>query len=276
MWKIGSLSILGKGHEENSLENQDRFKVLEREDCVIIIMSDGAGSAEYGASGAQAIIDTCNESFSQLDGELFKNFSNSSERFINVTKGAVTTTRFEISQGNYAKKEKKFSKFFNFFNNKKQIEEAIDLDDFAATLLVAILSPTEVWTAHIGDGYMAGLKIEEDNSFSQKFASLPENGEYSNQTYFFTDENWEEHFRTNHSNEAIDFFACMTDGADPFLISNDRENLDKNITEKILEFSKKHTELHLNDILAKMFIPEKIYSVTNDDTTFCLVIRETE
>jgi hypothetical protein len=68
----------------------------------------------------------------------------------------------------------------------------------------------------------------------------------------------------------------MTDGADPFLISSDRLNLDTNIVHKILELAFARKEMSLSEILEKLFTKEKIHSVSNDDTTFCLLIRDKE
>ena len=104
--------------------------------------------------------------------------------------------------------------------------------------------------------------------------SFPENGEYDNQTHFFTDSNWEEHLRVAGFKEQLDFFVAMTDGADPFLILGDRLNLDAALVERIAELSRKHSQLEFSEILNKLFPDEKVHSVSSDDTTFCVLLRD--
>ena len=49
MWKLGNRHLIGKSHVESGIENQDKCFVFEKDNAAIFIVSDGAGSARYGA-----------------------------------------------------------------------------------------------------------------------------------------------------------------------------------------------------------------------------------
>ena len=71
-----------------------------------------------------------------------------------------------------------------------------NLQDYRATLLVALISHEEnlLLTIHIGDGYV--LAFDEINAH---IISEPSNGEYVNETYFFTQNDFEQNLRIyNH------------------------------------------------------------------------------
>lgn len=59
----------------------------------------------------------------------------------------------------------------------------ISAGDFACTVLAAWLGETASVIVHIGDA--AALSLDAEQHFS-----LPENGEYANQTWFLTSDDW--------------------------------------------------------------------------------------
>ena len=275
MWKLGNRHLIGKSHVESGIENQDKCSVFEKDDAAIFIVSDGAGSARYGAQGAAAIVDQVSKGISNLEIKLFDDFADTISQIENAVKLAITKIHEQILQGVHKPKKAKLLRILgSIFGKEENSEEK--LDNYSATLLVAVISDKNFWLGHIGDGYMVGGKLSKKNKFTQTICSVPENGEYENQTYFYTDKNWQEHLRMSSGKQKLDFFVSMTDGADPFLISSDRLNLDTNIVHKISELAFARREMSLSEILEKLFTKEKIHSVSNDDTTFCMLIRDKE
>ena len=272
MWQIGNRTLIGKSHLESGVENQDKCMIGEIRDCVLFVLSDGAGSARFGAYGASSLVNRVHHEICSLDPKLFSNLEDAQSELERAVKIAVGQIHQEINCGKLRPKKKKIIKFLkNFFGSEEDAETEI-LDNYAATLLVAVVSADCVWMAHLGDGYMAGGHFSEAD-FTQTVCSLPENGEYENQTYFFTDHHWEEHLRVTFQKVNLDFFVAMTDGADPFLISSDRTSLEKSLVKKISDLNLGHSEISLSEVLRRLFTDERVYAVSSDDTTFCVALR---
>ena len=69
----------------------------------------------------------------------------------------------------------------------------INLNDFAATVVGVVYNAGKGCFFHIGDG--AALAFHSDGDLSDFIASRPENGNFSCETYFYTQENWRENIR---------------------------------------------------------------------------------
>ena len=52
-----------------------------------------------------------------------------------------------------------------------------------------------------------------------RYVSQPENGEYANQTWFVTSENWEAHLRVIPLNKPVKQVILMSDGVQPFAMN---------------------------------------------------------
>ena len=155
-------------------------------------------------------------------------------------------------------------------------KESVDLadpklSDYASTFLLIITSPLSTFTAHIGDGYIFGCNRKAD--LTNQFVSLPRNGEYDNQTYFFTDDNWSQNIRFESRKEAFDFCLILTDGADGFWVGPDRKSLHTPLLDNFFKIRDKHSDKDLNTILQNVFTYEKIITVSTDDATIGMVIR---
>jgi hypothetical protein len=131
-------------------------------------LSDGAGSKKYSHIGSFIVLYTAEEIL------------------INMLK-AINCNPKKIDDN--FKKE---------FIDRLQIQAAEEfnsnkIDDYAATLLFAFyIKQYDRWlVGHIGDGVIGGIDYN-DNLY---VVSTPENGEFSNETYFYSDKNAKEHLR---------------------------------------------------------------------------------
>ena len=71
-------------------------------------------------------------------------------------------------------------------------------------------------TTHIGDGYV--LAFDEINAH---IISEPSNGEYVNETYFFTQNDFEQNLRIyNHELNKYKYIMLTSDGLEPIIIKN--------------------------------------------------------
>jgi len=79
-------------------------------------------------------------------------------------------------------------------------------------------------TGHIGDGGILSLSGSE-----MKILSMPENGEYKNTTFFFTEDDANEHFRIciNKLEDERSAFLICTDGISDLLFHAGEGNISK-------------------------------------------------
>ena len=205
MWRTGSLLLRGLSHLETDTECQDYVRFDQIGDTTVLVVSDGAGSASHGQVGANRVADCVSEYIlKQADETLSRPFSNQ-EALLGIVELGILDARSRIAVEQELINEQQKSTLMNRVvdwlmrrETKDPEPQFVSLGDHAATLLVAIASPLETLFVHLGDGYGFGLKIERDDKsaeviLQQLTASFPENGEYANETYFFTDEKWREH-----------------------------------------------------------------------------------
>lgn len=307
MWKTGSISVHGIAHIDAGQINQDLVVAESMGDAHLIIVCDGAGSAPRSKLGAEIV---CGEIFQAIlnnPASVIESPAKHQDDMLRSVETGIDLARQKILQGKAVPRtslELFFASFVGVFS--KHLPKKIEvppppLNHFAATVLVAVITDDQLFYSHIGDGFICGLRmiykqdqttrLEEENklepapqsysnaetlsewSFEQTVTSLPENGEYANQTYFFTDEKWRDHLRTGSCSEKINFLALMTDGAIPFLIEKNQRDFVLKHAEKIMTLSKSYPDMELSELLAKMFTPEKIHSLTSDDTTIGLAVQ---
>ena len=87
------------------------------------------------------------------------------------------------------------------------------------TLVGAVAEGERGFFFHIGDGVAVA---EARDAGQPPVVSLPENGEYANETYFATGEHWREHLRVTSLPQPPRLLALMSDGAASFVMASAR------------------------------------------------------
>ena len=150
---VSKAKYAGKKHRENKETNEDHVLAQQiTKNVSVVVVADGAGSKKHGGATADCItkyvVQYCTENANRED-------------FLDCV----------------------MSGLFSYVNRNllNMIQEADgQIDDYGATMLFAIVCGNRYFAGHIGDGVIL-LK----NGIDFKVLSLPENGEYINQTYFF-------------------------------------------------------------------------------------------
>src|SRR5208283_4372679 len=95
------------------------------------------------------------------------------------------------------------------------VSRQLALHDFSCTLVGCVVSAGGGCFFHIGDGFAIAQGAAGDSVLSP-----PENGEYADETYFVTDENWKDHLRLTPISEINRgcLIGLMSDGTSPFAI----------------------------------------------------------
>lgn len=126
-------------------------------DCIFAVVSDGAGSAEFGAGGAWL---TCRHLTVRFREWLGENSELPSDKLLSDWVDELRDRVAAIAE----RRERKPRQF-------------------ASTLAAILVSADEVLTLHVGDSAVVGR-----NGRDWDVLCWPENGEYASSTYFVTDD----------------------------------------------------------------------------------------
>ncbi len=159
-------SIRGRSHELHDTPCQD-YHICEKvmDGWYVLAVSDGAGSAKYAARGSKA-----NSTFST---RLIKQML--------IEKHWIENDYFPTELEWYIEARAIFERIKLIIRTKvSELEDECVETDFNATLLIALITPKGVLTAHIGDGRMGYLSVDDKWEAVMK----PHKGEEANQTLF--------------------------------------------------------------------------------------------
>ncbi len=193
VWRWVSASVIGTSHIQKGGRLQDAYTVAEiGNGCILAAVSDGAGSAKFGAYGAWL---TCRFLSVRFREWVHANSDLPSDEeladWIDELRGRISAiaTRRESTPR-----------------------------QFAATLAAIVVTPDEVVTLHIGDSTVVGRKGTE-----WEVLCWPENGEYASTTYFVTDDPEPRLNITRHAPEH-NGFALFSDGVGDLALSHLEQN----------------------------------------------------
>ncbi len=201
-YKIIAAKVVGAAHRSCGLPCQDHYQYACGKNLVAVL-SDGAGSAKYGKIGARVLCSTIcnilkNVSFDHIESEI---------------KSAIAAARQQL--------------VIHRFNSTKNEN---GLDDFAATLVGVVYHQGKGIFFHIGDG--AALSLHPNNEFR---LSRPENGNFSCETFFFTQSYWKANLRFTRLSQPEIMFL-MSDGVTSFAFQPDFQNIETKFITPINDF----------------------------------------
>jgi hypothetical protein len=255
MWKYGFASVAGTAHVKSSVPLQD-FSVAELmldargEQVFIAIASDGAGSAANSQAGAKLACET-------LLRELQSHFANGGELKL-LTKDFVANW---------------IEKFQNLIRNFAT-ETEMKSQDFACTLLAAIVGKDQAAYFQIGDGAIVQSLAEEKDRYS--CVCWPQQGEYANSTNFLTDAAAKEKVFCGLKTGTVDEVALFTDGIQNLVLDYRNRTAHAPFFTPLFTWLRPRPEGYskeLSDSLSQYLNSEKINTRTDDDKTLILATR---
>lgn len=206
-----ALRVTGATHIAAATICEDYWGTAFRDGIFCAVLADGAGSADCAAEGACRIVRAlcgavaAKDDFGRILAGNEDNGAAWLRRLLEAEIGALRETLANEHPG-----------------------EAPDatLRRYAATMAGLLLMLPDVargagFFFHIGDGFCAALDrrhqatARDAKAFADQIVSAPENGEFANETYFYTSPDWERHLRITLFRR-MDTAVLMTDGASSF------------------------------------------------------------
>ena len=218
--KIGDLdlyafSAAGRSHQHEGLASADACSVVETDALLIGVASDGAGSAECGARGAQVLCQCVSRIIAETvtsGSSLLEVCEQMADEWQNVLRSAIEEARRELFE----------SAGVSYADASGETQASV-LRPFHATLVGVVISGRRGFFFHLGDGlgmafaHSVDMARENPEAFKPDYLSLPENSEFANETFFFTMANWRDHVRLSFFQDVSDI-AIMTDGVSNLLL----------------------------------------------------------
>ena len=232
--KIVAASVVGLSHANNKIACQDYYQYVLGKNLVAVV-SDGAGSAKYGRIGAKNVCSVLcdllkNADFSKIDKEIVK---------------AIKIVREKL--------------FLHRFNKTK---DERGLGCFAATIVGVVYNKGQGVFFHIGDG--AALSLYENANF---VASRPENGFFSCETFFFTQQEWLENLRFTKFQSARNILL-MSDGLTSFAFKPDFDEIEHKFVLPINDYlSKERSLIKAKKALINTLNTPRAQKLNSDDKT---------
>lgn len=187
-WRWAAASEIGTSHIRSGDRLQDAFTVSAvGNGCVLSVVSDGAGSAKFGFSGAWLACRVLKVRFREW---LSVNAALPDD---DTLKDWIDEIRDRISMA----------------ADRREISPR----QFAATLAALLITPTEILALHIGDSAIVGRCGSEWDAIC-----WPENGDYASTTFFVTDDP-EPRLKIIRQERQHDAFALFSDGVGDLALS---------------------------------------------------------
>lgn len=249
-WSVYRAVAIGTSHMERQLPCQDACQAWVSGNLLVAAVADGAGSASHSELGSELCVNAVVEGLKSF-------FESDAEQSADVDVLALSQTHLtDIING---VREKIF---------ELAASNGLEPRDLACTLIgVVARLPGNGYFFHIGDG--AGVAQFSDTTLPA-VVSHPENGEYSNETWFLTHEAWKDHVRLTPFVDPIDTIAIMSDGSMPFALTKDRCSLFPGFISPVARYLKERSTEEGNIGLQALLESERTNSITNDDKTLVL------
>jgi hypothetical protein len=251
-WNIYSASAIGEYHRQQGLPCQDATAYAHCDQWVVAVVCDGAGSARHsdlGANHAAEII--VQELMSMIPDMAPQGIRDARHFWQKAIIATIGNTRMRLM--------------------KKIAASQNDLSGYHATIVGTVAGPDYGLFFHIGDG--AGFALVR-GSCQATAVSRPENGEYSDQTFFYTMDNWRDHLRFTFFNRA-EIITLMSDGAMSFVADKHMTGLDPKFMTPVVRYLDSVDECLGSNALAHTLDSPQTYAITGDDKTLMVIIKRT-
>ena len=247
-WRVVAASVCGTSHVKNDLLCQDahHWQVLP-DNVLVAVVADGAGSASLGKVGAMVATEAAIENISVQE----------------VTRSMLADDEFVRSLLTAA-----------MVAAKKAVEEEAlavgkQTTDLATTLIIMVATPEGAAVAQIGDG----VAVAKDFAGNLQALTMPDSGEYINETTFLTSDNAIATAQLRLWRQPITNIGLLTDGLQMLAINMAVGAPHKPFFLPLFDFVANAEDKSVaKEQLVKFLKSERITQRTDDDLTLVLAV----
>jgi hypothetical protein len=246
-WHVCAAAAIGRSHVDGGLPCQDAFAHERVGDVLLAVACDGAGSQPRSDEGAQTLSAAVVATLAARvrDGSLDPH--STQEALHACVRDAIGAARDALAT--------------------RAAEDGAILAQYAATLVGTLAGRDGGWFFHVGDGVGVALEIGEGCT-----VSMPENGEYANETFFVTGDAWEEHLRVLPIPGAVTCVMLMSDGAMPFAMSKDLAGPYRPFFDPVSRYLAGVDEAAGSQALLGTLADPRTDTITSDDKTLLVAL----
>jgi hypothetical protein len=242
-WRVFAASATGKDHFDTGLPCQDAFAYRLIGTALVALVCDGAGSARRSELGAAA----CAQQMADRIAARLESGVAPSALDLDAIAADTGAVRAMIES--------------------LAIENGLELRDLACTLVGAVLDAAGGYLFHIGDG----LGIVEISGGPPAISS-PQNGEYANETWFITGDDWRDNLKVIPVPAGSNCVVLMSDGAMPFVMNREHSMLFPGFIDPVRRYLAGVDETEGSEGLQATLADERTWSITGDDKTLLLAL----
>ncbi|MBD5130944.1 MAG: hypothetical protein HDT43_13620 [Ruminococcaceae bacterium] len=223
--------VRGKKHKHEGTNCDDYFETAVTDDCVIVIVCDGAGSKPLSRIGSRVSAESAAAYLKTRTTELFANMPAlksglaadlSSAEFMAAC-GRIAPLVQEAAREAFAAQQKALGEL----SGDKKYEDALGrkpvIGDLSTTFLAAVIVPVEVGgkpqtfmaCVQIGDGCICAVDSTADSAHCLKLLGEADSGAFSGETDFLSEKNTKAEVigaKTRISRGNSDTVMLMSDG----------------------------------------------------------------
>ncbi len=247
-WTWAGASVRGTSHVKSGAPCQDAFKCNLVNDTLVAIVSDGAGSAEFGGQGALLVCRTiAQRAAAHFSDQTAMPDDDALLSWIDDARDLIATAA----------------------ERRGAIPRA-----FASTLVCVLAGATDTLILHIGDG-AAALRSPDPEDWSVPI--WPAHGEYASTTFFVTDDPSPQ-VRIKRRDQPCNAAVLMSDGLERLALSFSNGEPHRPFFEsmvKPLESSEQQgRDARLAGQLRAYLDSDAINDRTDDDKTLVVAVRK--
>ena len=252
----------GASHLKNGEDGQDAFAYAIGEGAVIAVVSDGAGSAPRSLDGSRTVCDAIVshglDHLSKIDGAQIEKVETWKECIQQAIEAARSTVEQHANELSELEPDGEVG---------EQIVDPLKL--YHATIVGCVATKSGGVFFHLGDGLGAAVS---DGGLDNCAMTRPENGEYANETYFFTGDDWQDHLRLEAFDQ-WDWVVLMSDGVMPFAVQSGQTGLEQRFIGPVVDYISKTRTNAGAEALYNTLSTDQAQAVSSDDKTLLWIGR---
>ncbi len=246
-WRVLGASVVGTSHRKTDRPCQDAHAYRVLPAGALLVVADGAGSAERSEEGAHLAAKTA---LHVLTAAVAQGWPSGEHVWREVFSAAYAEAQQAIFD--------------------RAAQAGAPPRAFATTLLCAALSADLLAVAQLGDG----VAVAATGPGEWFVAAAPQRGEYANETYFLVQPQALDHIAVTVYAEAVEALAVMTDGLLRLVLDVSTTTPHAPFFNPLVAFANAapHTD-QASSQLADFLNSDRVSARTDDDKTLVLAVR---